>query len=382
MSSDNKKINILIWYWGRKGGGAKHSLELSKALSIRNDVNLHISICEECELYDELMKLNHRSSFNISIFPTKIKLFINTLKLPLIKKRFGNYIKQNNIDVVLCPMVHYWNGYVCSEISRNNAKYIFTVNDATNHPGEENAFYESMLKKQLEKCDIVLTLSNYVRNIVLQKYAIQSEKCWMVPLGTFNYNENFQKHMRAKNQKIRLLFFGRIEKYKGLNICIEAYKILQKKSKDVELFIVGNGDFSEYEKSSNGVKGITKQIRWIGEEEIAEIFNNSDILLNTYLEASQSGVIAIAINMGIPTVVTPVGGLTEQIIDHETGIIAKEITPQSVADAIELLIDDNKLYENISMNCVELSKNKMSWNARANEIVALICNEWGYNGEN
>ena len=54
-----------------------------------------------------------------------------------------------------------------------------------------------------------------------------------------------------------------------------------------------------------------------------------------YVEASQSGVIAIAHSLSTPVVVTPVGGLMEQVIEGPNGLISEKVTPESLASAID-----------------------------------------------
>jgi glycosyltransferase involved in cell wall biosynthesis len=63
-----------------------------------------------------------------------------------------------------------------------------------------------------------------------------------------------------------------------------------------------------------------------------------------YLEASQSGVIAAAYGAHLPVVATPVGGLTEQVADGRTGLLAKGATAKDIADAIRKLIETPGLY--------------------------------------
>ena len=54
-----------------------------------------------------------------------------------------------------------------------------------------------------------------------------------------------------------------------------------------------------------------------------------------YIEASQSGVIAIAHSLSTPVVVTPVGGLIDQISVGKNGLIARDTSPESLAESID-----------------------------------------------
>ena len=64
----------------------------------------------------------------------------------------------------------------------------------------------------------------------------------------------------------------------------------------------------------------------------------ADVLVLPYIEASQSGLIPIARALGTPVVVTPVGGLPEQVIHGASGVVAQRVTPAAVAEAIDLAL--------------------------------------------
>ena len=45
-------MRILLWYWGRRGGGAQYALCLAQALARRPDVRLGLSLAEPLHLLD------------------------------------------------------------------------------------------------------------------------------------------------------------------------------------------------------------------------------------------------------------------------------------------------------------------------------------------
>ena len=55
---EGRKQNLLIWYWGRRGGGAHYCLEVARELSKREEFNVHLSVSRNCDLYAELKALN------------------------------------------------------------------------------------------------------------------------------------------------------------------------------------------------------------------------------------------------------------------------------------------------------------------------------------
>ena len=77
---------------------------------------------------------------------------------------------------------------------------------------------------------------------------------------------------------------------------------------------------------------------WMTREEMISEVSSSDLVVFPYIEASQSGTIPICMSVGIPVVVTPVGGLPEQVIPGVNGFIATDVLPVSLKEAIETII--------------------------------------------
>jgi glycosyltransferase involved in cell wall biosynthesis len=107
-----------------------------------------------------------------------------------------------------------------------------------------------------------------------------------------------------------------------LALLIEAFQLLAASRDDVELAIVGNGDLGPHRESIAATTRLTVINRWIDDDEIPGFFAEADALVAPYTESSQSAAVAAAFGCGLPAVVTPVGGLAEQIEPGTTGIIA------------------------------------------------------------
>jgi glycosyltransferase involved in cell wall biosynthesis len=83
--------------------------------------------------------------------------------------------------------------------------------------------------------------------------------------------------------------------------------------------------------------------RWIGEGEISEIMERHDVVVVSSTEASQSGVITVAFATGRPVIATPVGGMSEQIDNGRTGLLAESVSAEAIAHAMRRLISDPAL---------------------------------------
>lgn len=63
--------------------------------------------------------------------------------------------------------------------------------------------------------------------------------------------------------------------------------------------------------------------RFIAEDEVGKLFSASDLIVQPYRSATQSGVTQIAYWFDVPTLVTDVGGLGEIVPDGETGLVVR-----------------------------------------------------------
>ncbi len=124
---------------------------------------------------------------------------------------------------------------------------------------------------------------------------------------------------------------------------LQAFLRLRQANPDYVLRIVGRGQIAASAALLHQ-PGVTIDEGWVDPTAIGGILAETDVVLLPYIEASQSGVIAAAYGAGLPVVVTPVGGLTEQVIDGETGIVATQSTATAFAAAIARLFDTPGLY--------------------------------------
>lgn len=106
------------------------------------------------------------------------------------------------------------------------------------------------------------------------------------------------------SDRIHLLFFGRIDSYKGLDLLIEALEDLYAQGIDkFHLSIKGQGSFwPECEKSIKHPFLFDPDIRFIRDDEIPDLFSSCHFLVLPYRDTTQSGPLMISLRYGIPVI--------------------------------------------------------------------------------
>lgn len=88
-----------------------------------------------------------------------------------------------------------------------------------------------------------------------------------------------------------------------------------------------------------------------------------------YVHASQSGIIPLAYGFGKPVIATRVGGLPEQIVENETGMLVTPGNETELADAILNLLGNDVQLEYMKRRCEEYIIN-LSWEDSADKLIA------------
>jgi glycosyltransferase involved in cell wall biosynthesis len=268
-------------------------------------------------------------------------------------------------------MSHLWNVPILWRRPAN-VSYLFVLHDALPHAGDDLPIRKRMLDSEIASSDGIIALTEHTRRIVTEINGFPADRVWVMPLGVFPYAESDLPVRVQSSRPLQLLFFGRLLPYKGLDLLLEAYRIMKRQGKNVALRIAGPGDIEQYRSQLADLRDVSIDNRWIPEEEVGSIFQNIDIVVAPYRGASQSGVLATSGAAGIPAVVTPVGGLTEQVLHEETGIVAADTTPAAIAQALNRLVDD----EALRLHCAEGAKKHatevLAWSAIAAQFSMVL----------
>jgi len=368
------KLRVLIWHWGRRGGGPRYTLELARVLADRQDIDLFLSLSRQSEMYLDFNDIPVAGRYDVDTYESKGQFFLRSLYLPLLRNRFRRYLCQNNIDVVFCTMDHLWNVAFTPAIHGAGSLYLLAVHDATRHPGEDQGWRRWLLSRDIAASDGALVLTKAVRASLVNTYHYPPERTYLSTLGHFGDGAPKLVREMPHDRPFRLLFFGRILSYKGLDLLLEALLLLRGDFPNLSLEIWGGGDISSYRSQIEVLGNVRVENRWIDESEIAGIFARTDLAVLPYREASQSAVVATAFAVGMPCVTTPIPGLCEQIADGVTGVIAEGMHAEDFAKAVSRVVRDPDLYRHLSNGCLEVTKTTLSWEVIGNSVADAF---WG-----
>lgn len=126
---------------------------------------------------------------------------------------------------------------------------------------------------------------------------------------------------------VKLLFFGNISRYKGLDLLVEALEKLYSQGVDgIKLTIAGKGeDWAVCEPLIKTPEMYNLQVRFIDNAEIPGLFSSHHFLVLPYRDATQSGPLMIAANYGLPIMAPSYGCFTE-LYTKDSAILYEDLS--------------------------------------------------------
>lgn len=148
-----------------------------------------------------------------------------------------------------------------------------------------------------------------------------------------------------------ILTVGRLNsKMKGMDITIEACKVLKGKNIDFHWYIVGEGSFRNKMEEFIKRNQLQNNITLLGATDNPyPYFKAADLYVQTSRHEGYGRTIAEARMLNLPIVTTNFDTVGLQIRHLENGIIT-DITPESVAEGVIKIMNDKKLYNSIKEN--------------------------------
>lgn len=165
--------------------------------------------------------------------------------------------------------------------------------------------------------------------------------------GSIASREQSLERLELDSSKRYILFFGFIRDYKGLDILLEAMADGQMSDHNVKLIVAGEyyGNREKYMALIHKL-GLEQRVvlhnRFISNEEVKYYFGASDLVVQPYRSATQSGISQLAYHFEKPMVVTNVGGLPE-IVEHGKAGYVVEVNSKAVAEAMSDFFNNNRL---------------------------------------
>ncbi len=312
-------------------------------------------------------------SFKFRFLKTPSRKFIHKkeglLNYKIIKDA-SKYINEENYDVI------HFNGtsgfllYLLKHLKVN--KRVWTLHDYKSHSGEEN-YSGDLLNKIYTKFNIHhIQHYYYLKKEFIKYFEVNDETVDNVYSGVFDVYNSFAPK-KIKLPEKYFLFFGRISKYKGLDVLMNAYDKVKYELNEHYLVVAGEGNIPPDMLNKEKVIYLNK---YLSPSELVYLVKNCKFVVAPYTDSTHSGVIMTAYNFNKPVVASIVGGMPEVVINNKTGLLFTNSDVDELADKLYYLCNDSDKLNELSDNVKEFCINgKINWESNVNKQIEVYQKE-------
>jgi len=203
-----------------------------------------------------------------------------------------------------------------------------------------------------------------------KKLGFPKEKISIVPNGV---------DLKSAPQNIsqipfRIICLARLSWEKGINYLIEAMTQVKKEFAQAHLVLVGDGP--ERKKIEERVKklNLEKSVEFKGKlshQKALRELAQSVVFVCPSLAEGLGIVFLEAMAVKVPIIGTPIGGIPDFLKNRETGLFCQVKNPQSIAEKIKELLEDQPLREQLTENAYKLVERKYSWDKIVQRIADI-----------
>ncbi len=355
-------------YFPKIGGISEHIYNLTKSLEKRGH---KVKILtggyskKSCPDYEELEWVIRVGKMipwiaNKSIYSLTIS--------PRISKRVKEFLETENFDII------HTHGPVAPVIPLMVLKHSNSLNFATFHAahGASTGYriFGGYLKKYFDRIHGHIAVSPVARESI-EKYFPGDYRIIPNGVDVNMFSPEIKPFDKFKDDKINILFVGRIEPRKGLKYLLKAFENLNKDYKNLRLIVVGEGPLlklyqsqvSKYLKDKICFEGKVKR------EDLPRYYASCDIFCSPAIGHESFGIVLLeAFSSGKPVVASMIHGYSYVASNEKDSLLFEPENENDLAEKLRVLIEDEKLRKIMGKNGRKKVLERYSWDKISEEV--------------
>ena len=266
---------------------------------------------------------------------------------------------------------------------RRIAPTILTVHDSAPFNNNPSSFVQRIGAISIMKSfDRLIVHTNRARQRLIS-YGLPPAKVAIIPHGILDgvLKPGIVRTGRPvagnASDPVTLLLFGKIKPYKGTDVAIRALAAMPAASRArCRLQIVGK-PYMDMEplfalaRELRVEPNIVWDLRFVSDDELSQIFSDADIIVMPYREIDASGVLMVALSLGIPIVASRIGLFAEMLEDGQHGHLVAPEDPAALAASLTSLANSAPERSRMSGNVRALRASIPDWRCIGEQTGAL-----------
>jgi glycosyltransferase involved in cell wall biosynthesis len=276
-------MRILVWQWGRFGGAPRFASLLAEGLAAVPDVAVALSLARGAEILRGAAP--PRCDLPVATYGGLFGFVARALAAPFAVRGLARRVAALRPDVAVCALAGPLDLLMAAALRRLGIPFVVLVHDADAHPGDGFPGQMWLQRRLCRRAMTVAALSAHVgERLRLQNLAGTGGRplirLWLPPMPY-----DIAPRADAAGEGFRLLSFGRLLPYKGLDLLAQSLARLGPRS-GLVVRVVGLGPESAELDALRALPGVRVENRWVPEDEVGALLGWADAVVLPYREAS------------------------------------------------------------------------------------------------
>lgn len=286
-----------------------------------------------------------------------------TFNLPLLLSLIHR-VRKECFDAIYFESLHTWNLPIM--MMAGKAKTYQVIHEVIPHEGDSQVKMVDLMNKAVVKFTDTIVLRNktYIQDMI-DRYGISADRV--------KYLELWRRYpaYTTSVHSGRVLFFGRINPYKGADNLLEIVRLCP----NIQFDVVGRVDSQMQDVVDQLAmeKNVKLNNDYVTDAEMREAFVNCDWVIVPYNSASQSGIIIDAYKYSRPVIAFAVGAIPEQVDDGKSGYLVEAGDNEKFAAMLkEVMKLSTEQYDAMSRDAYQYGSKKYATSGAVERFVKLL----------
>ena len=356
MNNNSDKIRVLhLIHTLEIGGAQKVIVNLLRGIDKSRFELSTVCLRKKGPIYDEIKSMGGKACQ----IPKKSKLDLSIIL------KLKRYLQEEDFHILHTHnfSAGLWGRLAALELKSKRPILVHTEHGRL---GEVQLWRKIIMRYLAIRTDTIISVADETRDYLVHSIRLPENRVTVIKNGIdLNYliSRMDQKvdvidDILQKTPKARFIInVAALSPVKDHATLLKAFKYVLSKLPDIHLLLVGDGPLRlELTKLASAL-GVDANTHFLGERhDIGAILAKSDVFVLSSLNEGNPISLLEAMGMGVPPVVTSVGGLPEMVENTVNGLIVPPSEPTLLADAIRFPLENPKYAAEWSKKSKELIK--------------------------
>lgn len=227
---------------------------------------------------------------------------------------------------------------ICS-LKKHCGMLVHTVHNLLPHEASERD--RALYGRLYAACDLLVVHNEYCKRLLMQDYAIPEDKICVTPHGSYTHSK-ISPTPRSADGVTRLLQFGMLRQYKGVDILLKALGQMTPQQRSGLKVTIAGAQFPKLDGTDYpalvrqyGVEDCVElRIGHVPEQALDELYSEADFCLFPYREIYGSGALLMAYSYHKPVIASAIPAFREETAEGATGLLCAAEDAEMLRQAI------------------------------------------------